>query len=466
MSHYRDSARLTSMGMKGQELNYFDFSNINQSSELENHYWVDDFHLSRAFGSILPGRLADLIDLAMAVYYADRRALRSRSPFELTGHREISIRLPVRDFEIWKSNKVNANLTELLSWFTEDSWEFEFTRLDVHRKSEFEESLFALPVAQPNLALLFSGGLDSLAGLCALMDKNQDCSFILVSGCTSQRTAKIQRDLIRAMVRHWQNQLRELRSVVIPFGIRKPKGSAKEEVSQRSRGFVFLLVGAVAALMAKSKVLYVCENGVGAVNLPLNEGQIGVDNTRGVHPLSLIEMSDFISCVLEQPFRIVNPFEFSTKAEMCQALKKFGLDALVKMTVSCDGFPLRIHDSPSQCGICTSCLLRRCSLHAAGLASVDSGTFYRFDVKNSFVGLSEGQLYPLMALLDQVDRIRTYITSPSPWQPTTEDFPELIEIQHKMSEDNHMSMTEIEESYIRMYRTYTEEWGIFPVSQR
>jgi hypothetical protein len=450
--------------MGKNDLHYYDFDNAQPSPELERNYWVDDSRLSRAFGSILPSRLADLIDLAMAVYFADRRTPRLRSSFEWTGHRNIRIQLPMRNLEIWRSAKVITSLVEQLSWFTEDSWEFEFTKLNLHRKSEFEEALFASPVAYPNISLLFSGGLDSLAGLCTLMDKNQDCSFILISGCTSQLISGIQRNLIRELTRYWQSQSRELRSVMIPFGIRKPEGNIQEETSQRTRGFVFLLIGAVASFMAKSKALYVCENGIGSVNLPYNEGQMGIDNTRGTHPVSLIGMSDFINLVLEQRLPIVNPFEFSTKGEMCQALKKLNLDALIKMTVSCDGFPLRIHDSPSQCGICTSCLLRRCSLHAAGLSDADPGTSYRFDLKESFVRLSDWQRYPLMSMLDQVDRIHMCVSSSAPWQALVEAFPELMEIQHRVSEHRNLSLPEIEESYIRMYRAYTEEWRVFPLS--
>lgn len=444
-------------------MNYFDFSNIKQSSELEGYFWVNDSRYIQAFGSILPARLADLIDLAMAIYYSDRRVRRIRTQFE-TGHREIRIRLPMRELEIWRSKRVNADLAELLSWFTEDSWEFEFTKLDIHRKSEFERPLFRSSVSDPNITLLFSGGLDSLAGLCTLMDKNRDCSFVLVSGSTSQLLTRIQRDLIRELAKHWHNKSRELRSVVIPFGIHKPESRVYEETSQRSRGFVFLIIGSVAAIMAESKALYICENGIGSVNLPFNEGQLGVDNTRGVHPLSLIRMNDFFNLVLEKPLTIVNPFEFSTKAEMCQAVKKLSLDSLVKMTISCDGFPLRIHNSPSQCGICTSCLLRRCSLHAAGLAGADPGILYRFDVNNSLGELNEERLYPLMSMLDQVDRIRNFVTSSSPWGAMTGAFPEILEIQHRMSEHRHMNMTEIAKFYIHMYRTYVEEWQVFPLS--
>jgi hypothetical protein len=446
-------------------MNNFDFGDFKESPELESRYWVDDSPLSCAFGSILPPKLADLVDLAMAVYFADRRSKRQRQPnsFELTGHRQIHIRLPVRELELWKSREITSSLIDLLGWFTEDAWEFEFLKLTARRKSEYEESLFSTPVAEPNISLLFSGGLDSLAGLCTLMDTDRDCSFVLVSGCTSKRMGQIQRDLIRELVRFWRDQSREIRSLVLPFGISKPRDGFHEETSQRSRGFVFLLLGAAAAIMANSKSLYVCENGVGAANLPFNEGQLGIDNTRGVHPLSLAKMSNFLELVLGKSLPIVNPFEFTTKAEMCRVLKKLGLEALIRMTVSCDSFPLRIPEAPAQCGICTSCLLRRCSLHSAGLDNADPGTEYRFDVKKSLAQIDKKELYPLMAMLDQVDRIRTCLSHESPWAMLTQTFPELFEIQHGLCAYRHVATHDIAQSYVRMYRRYVEEWENFPL---
>lgn len=403
-----------------------------------------------------------MVDLAMAVYFADRRSQRLRNSFESTGHRQIHVRLPVREPELWSSKEITSSLIELLNWFTEDAWEFEFSKLVTKRKSEYEEALFSTPVAKPNVSVLFSGGLDSLAGLCTLLDADRDCSFVVVSGCTSQRMGQIQRDLIRQLVRFWGNKSRELRSLVVPFGIRRA-GDGHEETSQRSRGFVFLLLGAAAAMMAKSKSLYVCENGIGAANLPFNEGQLGIDNTRGVHPLSLAKMSSFLELILGQSLPVMNPFEFTTKGEMCRTLKKLGLDALVRMTVSCDSFPLRIPGAPAHCGICTSCILRRCSLHAAGLDKADPGTDYRFDIKESFVRIGERDLYPVMAMLDQVDRIRVCISGDSPWAMLTETFPELFEIQHGLCTYRHETMNDIARSYVRMYRAYVEEWGIFPL---
>jgi hypothetical protein len=121
------SMRHQSRGPEAREVWHFDFSTRPAPAELESYYWVNDGQLSRAFGSSLPPRLADLIDLTMAVYYADRRAVRARSPYALTGQRNFSLRLPVRDLELWSRDEVAEKLTDLLYWYTEDRWSFTFT---------------------------------------------------------------------------------------------------------------------------------------------------------------------------------------------------------------------------------------------------------------------------------------------------------------------------------------------------
>jgi len=433
------------------------------SAELESYYWVDDGQLSRAFGSSLPPRLADLVDLTMAVYYADRRAVRARSPYALTGQRDLSIRLPVRDFEFWSQDKIAEKLTHLLHWYTEDWWSFTFTpRQALARSSETESSLFPLPVRQPAITVLFSGGLDSLAGLVAQLERYRDHSFVLLSGRTHDRMGAIQRNLVTHRRREWHTPSRELISIRVPFGIRKPKGTVGEEKSQRSRGFVFLVLGAVAAVMARSECLWVHENGIGAVNLWLNEGQLGVDNARGVHPLSLIYMVDFLGLILQEPLQIKNPYQFSTKAQMCQALKRLDLVYLIRHTASCNSFPLRIRGVP-QCGLCTSCLLRRLALHAADFEHADPNRSYRYDVKHTLDEIDEKKLYPLLATLDHVDRLGTCLVSDAPWETLTETFPELLEIQEEMVRQDGGNPQAIADAYVQMYRTYVKEWEKFPL---
>lgn len=62
-----------------------------------------------------------------------------------------------------------------------------------------------------------------------------------------------------------------------------------------------------------------------------------------------------------------------------------------------------------------------------------------------------------MAMLDQVDRIRTGLNQESPWSILTEAFPELFEIQQGLCEQRHVAMKSVAESYVRLYRTYVEE---------
>jgi 7-cyano-7-deazaguanine synthase in queuosine biosynthesis len=447
---------------EGREVYQFDFSKEPVQAELESYYWVYDSQLSHAFGFILPTRLADLVDLAISVYYADRRAVRFRNPYGLTGLRDFDIRLPVRDLELWRESGVATHLAKILYWFTEDRWTFTFTsRRPPPRSSETDQYLSLWPEQQPNITVLFSGGLDSLAGMVTQLERYRDYSFVLLSGCTHTRTAAIQLGLAQDLRRHWHNTSRELISIRVPFGIHKPHRGSREEVSQRSRGFVFLLLGAVAAVMARSQSLWVCENGVGAVNLWLNEGQLGIDSARGVHPLSLIHMSEFLNLILQQPLRIENPFQFWTKAQMCQPLKRLGLDNLITKTVSCDSFPLRIPRA-SQCGLCTSCLLRRLALHAADLEHVDPGEGYRYDVKSSLTGVDEKRLYPLWATRDHLDRLSDCLSSESPWETFTAAFPELLEIQEETVRHDGRTPQEIANAYVQMYRTYVTEWEGFP----
>jgi hypothetical protein len=147
---------------------------------------------------------------------------------------------------------------------------------------------------------------------------------------------------------------------------------------------------------------------------------------------------------------------------MCQTLKRLGLYNLIARTVSCDSYPLRIRGIP-QCGLCTSCLLRRLALHAAGLEHVDPGKVYRYDVKESLAGIDEKRMYPLRATLDHVDRLSGCLSSESPWETLTENFPELLEIQEEMMRHDGGNPQEIANAYVQMYRTYVAEWEGFPL---
>lgn len=142
--------------------------------------------------------------------------------------------------------------------------------------------------------------------------------------------------------------------------------------------------------MAKSSALYLYENGIGAMNLPYDRSQIGTDNARTAHPRVLREVGELLSLVTDRPFSVQNRCIYKTKAEMLQHPAITRVGEAIRLTFSCDGFPVRTK-ARAQCGFCTSCLLRRYSLEVAGLADLDSDGYLQ-DWKSQSFALSRHHL--------------------------------------------------------------------------
>ena len=253
--------------------------------------------------------------------------------------------------------------------------------------------------------------------------------------------------------------------MAVPFGIRKPLGHQEEPEPAHARAGIPYVLGVATTLQAGTDTLWVYENGVGALNLPLNETQLGIDNYRGVHPRSLMLAQDFLSLALDQPVHLRNPFLFSTKAQMCKSLVGSGIADAVSHTVSCDGFPQRIRNQPSQCGRCTSCILRRQSLQASGLEQFDRG--YRYDVLRPQTKLTGSNLYDLEAMRGQVHKIGRCLVSKDPWRSLCASFPELARTHAELVASQDLgSHSEISRRLVELYRAYVWEWGWFIEDRR
>jgi hypothetical protein len=155
-----------------------------------------------------------------------------------------------------------------------------------------------------------------------------------------------------------------------------------------------LTLGAVTARLCGGHELSLTENGIGAINLPYNAGQVGTANSRAVHPVTLALMEAFVSVATEAPFAIKNLGLFATKGELCAHPALAQVGHLIAETFTCDGFPNRVADKP-QCGRCTSCLLRRQALFHAGLA--DPGEKYVYDMNNPADDHAFGQMRAMSA---------------------------------------------------------------------
>jgi hypothetical protein len=340
----------------------------------QEHFRLDDQRIAHGLGTRLGPRQSDLLDLAVAVYVTDR--LRRRRPHGARNDgrwwsRRLPVRLAVRDPSFWAGAEVSALLHRLLAWLTDDDWEIEFESHPSSRRwAETQEPLFGGAVRAPAQAGLFSGGLDSLLG--AHRDAMcEEGELLLVAADTHNRLSHLQQQMARVL-----DELtpRPLRLLTVPVGLTSAArrlSNGKEEESQRSRGFLFLAFGIVVADAAGLDQLRVYENGVGALNLPLTSAQRGSMNTRAMRPETLAMMSRLASELLERPFEIVNPSFWMTKAQMC-ADAPADLHGLIARSVSCDTGLTHRADTTHLCGRCTSCLLRRQALLAAGRSDLDA----------------------------------------------------------------------------------------------
>lgn len=429
-----------------------------ETTPLHQHrFRVGEIKYSEALELALPDELADLVTIARCVYISDRISQRTRRAFErpALSRRHLRISIPVTNPDRWNSSELNTSLCHVLEEFTDDRWDLHFTRKIPAPPIAFQQSLFPNPDTYSRLAL-FSGGLDSFAGLCNELEEGRR---IALSGVvTSSRVGHKQHTLAREVRR-----ISKSRVGWIPFSLgleeRVPRAYRYEETSQRSRGFVFGTLGAVTALMIGLDHVAVYENGIGALNLRYSDAQVGVMLTRATNPLVLHRLGNMISAATERPLHFELPFLFRTKAEMCRGILSPELRGLIHHTISCDGFPQRVAGQ-EQCGLCTSCILRRQSLLVSSLGCYDHLP-YRFDVWGDLTYIKQVKLYPLRSMLYQISRIRGLLGKDFPWVALSTAFPQLFEMSLDSQPD--LFVGSVENRLVDLYRRYCSEWAALPI---
>jgi 7-cyano-7-deazaguanine synthase in queuosine biosynthesis len=330
-------------------------------NQLSGHaYWVNDQVYVAAFGAALDVGSADLVTVALSCYAADRLARRPRG-----WSRELQLRIAVARPDLWIA--AIPALSIYLHELTDDAWTLEFVGGRAPRVSEGQGTLFPIDRDSNGSVALFSGGLDSLAGATAHLAADPD-RLILLGSRSSTVIGRDQR-LLAGNLRHRYGD--RVVDLGVPLRLRRAQSA---EDSQRTRGFLFLSLATAAASMSGSRRVIVFENGYGAHNPRLGEQQWGAQATRSTHPYSLALFEAF-SQAIDMPVSVELPHRYRTKAELLGLMPRLDHD-LVALTASCDAYPLRVA-GVTHCGGCGSCVLRRQSLIAAGLAHLDRADYQR-----------------------------------------------------------------------------------------
>ncbi|MGN6655231.1 MAG: 7-cyano-7-deazaguanine synthase [Rhodanobacter sp.] len=340
-------------------------------------------------------RSIDLVAIATGIYAIDRVCKRKLTRQNECGVRTLRVVFEVSDLLFWQRPDIVEQLVDIICMLSGDTWLVSFAkRSEPHQTTNVQRSL-DLQQPLPTRVALYSGGLDSAAGLANRLVANDQTYMLLTVGhhvaVRSQCLDQVQklRQLLRTPMLHHAS-----------FMVRFDGGVAGkmklQEKSQRARGFLFCAAAALLANACNIEDVELFENGVGAINLPLTEGGLtdGL-STRGAHPGFLAKMGFLVSAVLDTPFRFSLPFLNATKAEMVRPLSGRPLLAeWLQQSCSCIHTSLRVRGK-RHCGHCPACIERRQAFRSGGIS--DGSKDYDVDL---FAGGVPADFAYLMSYLE------------------------------------------------------------------
>jgi hypothetical protein len=304
----------------------------------------------------------DTLLVAAAVEFCDKSKKRPK----LGWGRDIHLKLPVHDPDCWKRGAVAGSLRRALEFLSGDRWQIEFVKRKKAEPSP-QQGLFERPLAGPHAVIPFSEGLDSRA-VSGLMASQLGTGLIRV------RLGKKSIDGPK------DSNGRALPFTTVPYKV-QPGDSTFPESSARSRGFKFALLSGIAAYLANTPRIIVPESGQGALGPTLVTVGQSYDDFRN-HPAFTALMEEFLNALLGASLRFEFPRLWFTKGETLKAYTGLADSADWVTTRSCwqDNRHASVDGHRRQCGICAACMLRRLSVHAAGLSEPD-GTYIWDDLK-------------------------------------------------------------------------------------
>jgi 7-cyano-7-deazaguanine synthase in queuosine biosynthesis len=291
----------------------------------------------------------DALVVSAAVEFCDRIQRRHAQHWG----RAIELRIPVHDPAHWNTEGVSLTLKDALDFLTGDCWEIAFV---ARRKPAHVPHQFPFDIPGSSRAVIpFSEGLDSRA-VAGLMHREMGDELIRVRLGTKEFQP----------IADASGMKQPFTSV--PYRV-KPKKREFVESSARSRGFKFSMVSGIAAYLVKANRIIITESGQGALGPALVPVGQAYEDYRN-HPLFTDRMERFLKALFGHELRFDFPRLWHTKGETLAAFVKDCTDgASWKTTWSC--WQQNRHSSVSgrkrQCGACAACLLRRLSVHAAGL---------------------------------------------------------------------------------------------------
>jgi hypothetical protein len=374
----------------------------------------------------------DILILAVMVQAADTRLNRIQTSQD-AWTREIKLIVPVSNTELWSRSK--DVLQQMLRFLTGDLWRIEFRA----RPDKFKNLImrkFLLPHNYEGVSL-FSGGFDSLVGAIDSLESGIVPLFVSHAGegAVSSPQSAVFEKLLKAYPDKKINRLR-FPSARFPKKLFLGIGT---ENSTRGRSFLFFALAAFAGSGLKESFdLRVPENGLIALNVPLDPTRLGSLSTRTTHPYYIHRWNELLK-KLNISGNIFNPYWDKTKGEMVAECKNQEfLKSVAPLSVSC------AHPSAGRyqggimhhhCGHCVPCLIRRAATRHAWKAGEDK-TFYNLsDIHGRPLNSRKAEgvqirayQYAIANLNNKPNSVHALIHKPGPLLEDTKILNDLVEV--------------------------------------
>jgi len=332
----------------------------------------------------------DLVDVAAMIYVADELSARDATVDRWS--RRFETIVPVRAPSAWCRS--TESLTEALAFLSGDSYAFEWVRTS------------SVPTLRNHVAqlsdgfdvvCLFSGGLDSFVGALRLLNAGRRA--ILIGHQADGVTSSAQKEAFDFFKQRFGDRVSFVQAAMRQSPRPHPEFDLgeKRETSHRPRSFLFLTLAVAVAQAASIQEIVIAENGLIAVNPPLNISRVGTLSTRTAHPKFIHLYTRFLREVGAFEGRIHNPFMYLSKTDVVRLADR-RLRARLRSTLSCSHLGrTRWTDFRGQhCGYCVPCLYRRASLYAIG---ADAAEDYYRDVFTQYDTLTNNERADVAALV-------------------------------------------------------------------
>lgn len=325
----------------------------------------------------VPDAFQDLLEIATYVYSADQ-AIKREDDVDSFGNnwcRDLHFLIPVRNSGFWNGPEIQQALRSTLGFVSDDEYHFEFCKLkdapSFQGYLNFNDD--GRSFGYPKQVVMFSGGLDSLAGA---VDEvlNGKRKVVLVTHKSTPKLNNRHRRLEKMIAD------RAGENTPLHIGVRVNKNKELNyEYTQRSRSFLYVSIGATIASMLDLKSVRFYENGVISLNLPVCAQVVGSKATRTTHPRVIQGFQKIISLVAGEPFTIENPYIWKTKADVVEVITKAGCQDMIAASTTCT-HTWEMTKDRTHCGTCSQCIDRRFAMIAAKADQYDPVEAYKTDI--------------------------------------------------------------------------------------